>query len=861
VRPERHHGGRNKKKKRKGWEVSMHNLKSSSAHALNGAGGAVVRPRRPWPVGGSLLVTSACLASLLGVPPARAQQAPVQQTPAQQAPVQGATVGEIIVTARKRQESILNVPVVETAIPQQRLERFQVRDMRDIATLVPGLAFGNNVLSIGTQISLRGVGTSSSDPGVDQSVSLNIDGLQLTNGLAFASGAFDLGQVEVLKGPQALFYGKASPGGVISLRSADPTDKFEVIARAGYEFEASEKRGEVIVSGPITDTLKGRLAAFYSDQDGFYNNIVAAPLPPLGGRIGSSRLPAETNWMIRGTLLWNPTSNFNARLKINNVNDKVTDEGVYQLAKCPDGTGPVLGIQFLNPGDNCHLDRNVSWVELDPAAFPFTLQGGTNFIDTTQTYGTLELNWAPRPDLTVTSTTGYYLLHSTSDYPASNASFAGDGIEATNGFRRRETTEELRVNSDFAFPLNFTGGAFFERGRVSDEVGVFGNTFIGFPPFLTKGTNIIEIRTNSVFGQLRYKIIPQVELAAGARWTDETRTNTGTADFTGSGVQLPITRPVPQIGSNNISPEFSITYRPTDDLTVFGNLKQAYKSGSFSIATPPVPGLDNSFGEEKVQGGELGLKSRWLDRTLAFNVALYDYRYTGLQVGAITPIGAGGLPVVKTVNAGAAKSKGMDADITYVPPWVPHLSLTAAANYNQSRYDELNNVPCYGGQTIAEGCNLIFSPAANLGLGGFTAQNSAGLPLVRAPKWQANFGFEWETDIGHDLRLIVANSQQYSSRMLVDLGEPFYQGSFFKSDLSLTLQGPRDRWEFALIGKNLNNAITTGACVNSNMQGGGIPGTEITGSTLTGPAGHDEIGCIMDRGREIWLRVTLKPFG
>jgi hypothetical protein len=75
----------------------------------------------------------------------------------------------------------------------------------------------------------------------------------------------------------------------------------------------------------------------------------------------------------------------------------------------------------------------------------------------------------------------------------------------------------------------------------------------------------------------------------------------------------------------------------------------------------------------------------------------------------------------------------------------------------------------------------------------------------------------------------------------------------------LTLQGPRDRWEFALIGRNLNNAITTGACVNSNLQGGGIPGTQITGTNLRGPAGTDEIGCITDRGREIWLRVTFKP--
>src|SRR5438094_406745 len=83
-------------------------------------------------------------------------------------------------------------------------------------------------------------------------VSLNIDGLSLGQGLAFGSGLFDVAQVEVLKGPQALFYGKSSPGGVISLRTADPGDRFELIGRGSYEFEAREKRGELIVSGPVS---------------------------------------------------------------------------------------------------------------------------------------------------------------------------------------------------------------------------------------------------------------------------------------------------------------------------------------------------------------------------------------------------------------------------------------------------------------------------------------------------------------------------------------------------------------------------------------------------------------------------------
>ena len=97
---------------------------------------------------------------------------------------------------------------------------------------MPGLQLGGNVLTVGTQIALRGVGTSSLDAGVDQSVSLNIDGLQLSQAATFDVGMFDMAQVEVLKGPQSLFFGKNSPGGVIAIRTADPGDELEVIARA-----------------------------------------------------------------------------------------------------------------------------------------------------------------------------------------------------------------------------------------------------------------------------------------------------------------------------------------------------------------------------------------------------------------------------------------------------------------------------------------------------------------------------------------------------------------------------------------------------------------------------------------------------
>jgi iron complex outermembrane receptor protein len=770
---------------------------------------------------------------------------------------------EVIVTARKRQESILNVPVIETAIPQETMQRLQVKDLKDVATLVPSLRFGDSFLSTGTVVSLRGVGTTAYDPGVDQSVALNIDGMPFGTGLAFMSGMFDVSQIEVLKGPQSLFYGKSAPGGVISIRTADPTNTPEIILRAGYEVEARDRRVEAIVSGPLTDTLKGRLAGFFDKQDGYFYNIVSGPLPPAGGRVSSDRLMPQKDWMIRGTLLWNPTNEFDARLKLNNVHMLQNDQAMLQLANCPDGVGPVFGFQFLNPSEDCKIDRRTSWIEMDPKAFPLAQRGGQGFVESTQTYGMLEMNYRPRPDITVTSQTGVYLIHEKSSFSASSASWFGSGIWAANGFRRREVTQEIRANSDFSGPLNFTVGGFLERGRISDQVTIGGNQAFQIPTlpaFLQQGTNIIHIKANSVFGQLRYKITPQIELAGGVRWTDETRSLTPILEYEFGippnlyGVQP---KPKPEINSKKFAPEFTITYKPTDDVTVFANYKQGGKSGSYAIGTPPVANFDNSFGDEKVKGGELGLKSRWLDRTLNFNLSGYYYKYSGLQVGAIIPV-EGGIPVTTVVNAGKATVKGVEAEVYYRPPQVENLSLHAEVNYNHAIYDELDHVPCYGGQTIAAGCNEQFDPNVNSGTGGFTTQNQSGLPMVRAPEWAANFGFSWEHPLDNGMRVTITNENHYSDHYVANLGKPYIQPAFVKADLSLTLESPNDRWEIALIGKNLNNALSTGNCVNFNGRGGDLL-PQNTGQAVVGPAGVDQLACTVDRGREVWFRVTFRP--
>jgi outer membrane receptor protein involved in Fe transport len=795
------------------------------------------------------LLAAAGTISLLGATPAWADQPGDDSTASA---TEGDDLGDIIVTARKRQESILKVPVIQSVLTAEQLDRHQVTGLSDIAGMAPGIVLGVGTLEVGTQISIRGIGTSSANPGIDQSVSLNLDGLQITQGSAYSVGVFDMAQVEILKGPQALFFGKNSPGGVVAIRTADPGNEVEVIGRLGYEAVANEWRGEAVLSGPVSDTLGLRLAARYSDFGGYFKNT-ATPIAGTGAVAPARRFGQSETLYLRGTALFKPTDAFSARLKLTYTRDRQTGGVPYQLVSCPDGLENYAGRQYYSNNEDCRADRRNNIVDMDPAAFSDLLpNNGRAFTNITQKFGTLELNYDLRPDLTLTSVTGYFDLATNALMNGTESGGAAPPLAASKQLRREEFTQELRLNSDFSGPVNFTAGAFYQDAELRNTILATGNTLYSMPAILLSGSHDVDIESFSAFGQARFKPSPQFEIAAGVRWTDEKRSDRARTLVGGAMVDVA----VPKLSSRNWSPELTLTYFPTDDLTIFGSLKQGYKSGSYNLPVPVNPGQDPSFGDEKVQGGEIGLKARLADRQLLVNLAGYYYDYKGLQVGANETV-PGGLPIIRTINSGSARTYGVDFDFTYRPITVEGLTLRGALNWNHARFTRFVNAPCWGGQTIAEGCNQAFNTVTER----YQGQDLTGLPLPRAPEWQANLGVEYELPVSDDMRLALASDGQYNSRYLANLGRrpDFYQQAFAKLNASIALKGREDRWEVALIGNNLTDKLTTGSCGSLNYAGGQVAPGIISGAVDKGPAGSDELHCIFDRGREVWLRLTLRP--
>jgi iron complex outermembrane receptor protein len=316
-------------------------------------------------LGASLLISGAC-----GV----AAPALAQETREGIASGQVVNENDIIVTARRREETAQSTPVAITVLNEALLDRYAVKGLATIAQLTPGMFTGEASGSVGGSISLRGIGSGDSQPFIDQAVSLNVDGVPISTAQLLRAAQLDLKQIEVLRGPQALFFGKNSPAGIISLVSADPTDSLQLMARGGYEFEAQEKYAEATVSAPLGDTLGVRIAGRYSRMNGYIH--VDSPVTP--GFIPSTltRFPNQEEVFLRGTIAFKPTDGFRWRLKGTYTNTDIDGGPSYysDVTACPYGVGQGA----VDSSSNCSNDGRILTSQLSPAFLALDPYMGTN---------------------------------------------------------------------------------------------------------------------------------------------------------------------------------------------------------------------------------------------------------------------------------------------------------------------------------------------------------------------------------------------------------------------------------------------------------------------------------------------------
>jgi outer membrane receptor protein involved in Fe transport len=299
---------------------------------------------------------------------------------------------------------------------------------------------------------------------------------------------------------------------------------------------------------------------------------------------------------------------------------------------------------------------------------------------------------------------------------------------------------------------------------------------------------------------------------------------------------------------DNLTPEVTLTYRPTDDLTAYISYKRGYKGPGFNLSTltatfiPPAGGTPNlatisPFGPEKSEGVEGGVKTFLFDHQLSLNVAAYYYKYRGLQVSFAQQEPSGNYLIV-TQNAASATVQGLELSATYSPRSVAGLTFSGNTAYNHSNYEKFNAASCYSGQSIAQGCSSDISTAG--------IQSLNGRMLTRAPRFTAQLGADYVVPVADNYNVGINingnfSSSYYTSAELNPIG---LQKAYLTLDATLRLANVDDAWKLELIGRNLTDKIY------------GIAGNDVGSATAGVPA---DVALLTNRPREFMLRLTVRP--
>jgi|KBSSwiStaDraftv2_1062776.scaffolds.fasta_scaffold14619_5 iron complex outermembrane recepter protein len=801
----------------------------------------------------SLLLLCAAPAALAWADVARAAE-----------PAQPAALDEVIVTARKRDENIQNIPVAVTAVSAKKLDDYGLRDMESIARATPQLNIVRGNSGSGATISLRGIGSTFTSIGIEQSVAVNLDGVYYGQGRIINEGFFDMKQVEILRGPQALFFGKNASAGVISFRSADPGDHFEALARAGYEFKAKTASGEGMVSGPVTDSLGLRLAVRYSDMsDGYMRNIGSAKtLTTLNIANGVSTthavpapvrdIPGERDFSARLTALYHPSDQFALTAKGSVTRYRVQDATWnYELINCP------LGHAQVNVTETCGADRRLQQndVPADIAATnPLLGRHGGRLYQDYDAYA-FSVNAAYTADkVDITSVSG---LHRFVNYFLGDYDFTGAANGGTWGSERskyKAFSEEIRAQTKLDGPLNFMAGVYYQNTRLDFDQqivfpGALENSAATDPTkrYITVAKlSYTDGTTFAGFAQAQWKFTPQLELDVGARYTHETKDSQFVQPYVIAAYQ-PVFRQNHPLAANqsfnNLSPEVTLTWKPSDDVTAFVGYKKGFKSGGFSgsaldSAVGNTTVNDLAFAPEKAKGVEAGVRAILFDRRLRLALDAYRYTYDDLQIDFFD---AAKIQYI-TKNAGAARAQGVEFEAEWAPPAIAGLVLHGSAAYNRSRYTSFTDAPCWGGQTPAQGCTIVNARPI---------QNLSGHATALAPKWTGALEANYEHDLARTLVFGASLNLRYASGYFANaFGNPnAKQGSYSTLDAALRLSTKDQRWQVAVIGKNLTDKYVAYYIGDAPSSGSG---------TGTAAAVRSDLAAAPNLPRTIAVQLTWK---
>lgn len=736
---------------------------------------------------------------------------------------------EVVVTAQKRNESLQDTPISVSSFTGEKMEDAGINNLNEMSAYIPN--FQQSVSPIGSILVIRGI-SSGLNYGFEQSVVPYMDDISLGRSVLSRIPFMDLERVEILRGPQNVLFGKNSIGGALSMVTAKPGEEFEGSIQVEYQPKYNQQEQVLVLSGPLTNNLRGRLAVRHATDDGYFKND------------SNGEKEAETKELgVRATLAWDVNDSFEALLKMERdtydsygrPEEIVFAYGAGSTASTnpfgvPLGTTYPQIAQFIGATvghdvgtdetrQNYHRNSNFD-----------------SFSEVQVDHATLTTHLDMENGIQMTTVSGWV------EYD-DNFHYDGDasGIDVfTYGVPQdyQQFSQEIRFSSPRDQKIEWISGAFYQSAEqqgtsnfyVDDEnlvsaLGALGS-LIGDPglaAFIHSANlhNVQQYEAESdlwaVFGQATWHVTDNFRLTLGLRYTEEEKEAERAINvFNSNGVFDPIQAissslafgvdyqnlgelsavtpigvfpqgyfPIHKLKGNrneeSFTPTFITEWDVNDDVMLYLTYSEGFKAGGFDDRG--LQAKDFEFEDENVTSYEVGMKGTFWGGRAELNTAYFYTEYENLQVSVFD----GNL---RSTVGNAAKSTASGLELDGRVLLTENLELSGALGYLDFEFDSWKDAAC--------------PPIVTLNTGATTCDNK-GKRNIYTPRWSYSASLDYTTTLTPLLDLHATVDVNFKDRQFVEatLNSDMEQDGYTKVNARLALE--TRQWSVALVGKNLTD--------------------------------------------------------
>jgi iron complex outermembrane receptor protein len=744
-------------------------------------------------------------------------------SPAVFADVSEPVLEEVVVTATKRATNLQDVPISVGVVSGEFINEFDIRDVSDIQNFVPGLQVQQTFGSWAVRI--RGLGSGITNLAFDSSVPVYIDDVYCGRGKCMESAFMDMERLEVARGPQGALFGKSTIAGAINAITARPTEEFEAQLRVGAEFVNGGYTSSGFVSGALTDTVRGRLAFRADDLDGYTKNI------HLGREDGDNKTSAlrlglefdaddATTVFLKAELGKSETNGRNNQL--------VTPGKLSASSNDPLAEYRSDDRRSVSTGAEREDFYNYDWTTL---TLNMDTDIGNHSLKGIVSYWEYENDWFLDVD----------------GHP--------EAILNTALYDEYDqSTAELRLLSPSDQDIEYIAGIWIQKSELvtrqhAPVYPLFLQALLppslhgSIPPEAT-GTDRNFNRVSdafSLYGQITWHMSDRLRAIIDIRYTEEDQEGVGASwpVIYNQGTFNPQRSPVAgnfaeyyfdeTRSDDSVDPSIRLQYDVSDDMMIYGAYAEGSKAGGMKAndqalgnqllakkddaaylqrylgvsSLTPQEVLEGvtlkqgngvfDFEDEEAESWELGMKTSLFDGAAYLAAALFTTEFTNLQTsnydGQNFIIG----------NAGSASVDGLEVEFSWQA--TENLRLNGSASWIDAKYDDFAGAQC----VVDSQGNPRNSDCDDK-----NRENQKGEELERAPDVEFNVSAIWDSQVTNELRLNATTSFYYSGSYFVQPSQARYstQDSFTKLDLRVALMPNDERWEVALIGRNLTDEMT-----------------------------------------------------